>query len=85
MSMSQLCTRRLPTPNELWLSGPPYLMVARIVEVEDRSDAVEGRGANPLVSYVLYDEDGSVLEHVDRVALDAGFWRNFQPLTERQG
>jgi hypothetical protein len=38
-----------------------------------------------VVSYVLYDEDGSVLEVVERAALDDGFWHAFQPLARRQG
>jgi hypothetical protein len=71
--MSQLRTR--PRPAQLWLSRLPYLMIARIVDVDDGTDA-EGT-----VSYVLYDEGGSVLEHVDRATLDDGFWRTFQPLT----
>jgi hypothetical protein len=77
--------RTLPEPNELWLSRPPYLMIARIVDVEEPTGSVDRPGAAPLVSYVLYDEAGSVLEHVRHAVLDSGFWRNFQPLTRRQG
>ena len=75
--MSQLRTR--PRPAQLWLSRLPYPMIARIVDVDGGTDA-EGT-----VSYVLYDEAGSVLEHVDRVALDGGFLHTFQPLTKRLG
>jgi hypothetical protein len=77
--MPQLHTRPAPQPDELWLSRPPYLMIARIVEVEG---GVAGDG---VVSYVLYDEDGSVLEVVERAALDDGFWHAFQPLAPHQG
>jgi hypothetical protein len=70
---------KMPKPGELWLSRPPYLMIARVVDVEERA---LGHG---LVSYKLYDEGGSVLEHIDRAALDDGWWRAFQPLTRRQG
>jgi hypothetical protein len=70
---------KLPQPGQLWLSQPPYLMIARVIDVEERA---HGAG---LVSYNLYDEDGSVLEHVNRASLDDGWWRTFQPLTRRQG
>jgi hypothetical protein len=70
---------KMPQPGELWLSRPPYLMVARVIDVEEPGP---GRG---FVSYKLYDEGGSVLEHVDRASLDDGWWRAFQPLTPRQG
>ena len=70
---------KMPQAGELWLSRPPYLMVARIIDVEEPGP---GRGS---VSYKLYDEAGSVLEHVDRASLDDGWWRAFQPLTPRQG
>ena len=76
--MPQVRTK-MPEPGELWLSRPPYLMIARVIEVE-KPDLDCG-----LVSYRLYDEDGSVLEHVNRAALDDGWWRTFQPLTRRQG
>jgi hypothetical protein len=77
--MAQLRTRPAPQADELWLSRPPYLMIARILEVE------EMQAGQDLVSYVLYDEAGSPLEHVDRAALDTEFWRVFRPLTSRQG
>jgi hypothetical protein len=70
---------KMPQPGELWLSRPPYLMVARVIDVEE-----SGTG-DGFVSYKLYDEGGSVLEHVDRASLDDGWWRAFQPLTRRQG
>jgi hypothetical protein len=73
-----LCTKT-PRPDELWLSRPPYLMIARIVEVEERGP---GRA---LVSYKLYDEAGTVLEHISRAPLDEGWWQAFQPLTRREG
>ena len=76
--MPQLHTT-VPRVDELWLSRPPYLMVARILDVQQTAP---GRG---LVSYTLYDETGSVLEYVRNAALDAGWWRTFQPLTRRQG
>ncbi len=76
--MPQLHTR-MPCVDELWLSRPPYLMIARIVEIEQT-----GPGTG-VVSYVLYDDAGSVLEHVSREALDAGWWGTFQPLTRRHG
>lgn len=70
---------RMPCVDELWLSRPPYLMIARIVEIEQT-----GPGTG-VVSYVLYDEAGSVLEHVSDAVLDDGWWGTFQPLTRRHG
>jgi hypothetical protein len=72
--------RPAPQPDQLWLSRPPYQLIARVVEVEQGDR--EGDGA---VSYVLYDEAGSVLEHVDRAPLDDSWFYAFQPLTKRQG
>ena len=70
---------KMPEPGELWLSRPPYLMVARVIDVEEPA---LGDG---FVTYKLYDEGGSVLEHVEHASLDDGWWRAFQPLTRRQG
>jgi hypothetical protein len=77
--MPPLQTRPAPLPDELWLSRPPNLMIARILSVEEEPVGPDR------VSYVLYDEDGAPLEHVDRAALDAAFWHTFQPLTPRRG
>jgi hypothetical protein len=67
-----------PRPGEVWFGCPPYLLLARIVEVDDhRNPAV--------VSYVLHDEDGSVLERVNHATLDRGWWQSFQPLQRRHG
>jgi hypothetical protein len=68
-----------PRADELWLSRPPYLMIARILEVEERR-----RGAG-VVSYELCDERGAVLEQVHHASLDEGWWNTFQPLVRRQG
>jgi hypothetical protein len=70
---------KIPRVGDLWLSRPPYLMVARVIDVEQTAP---GRG---VVSYKLYDEEGSVLEHVNHAELDAGWWHTFQPLTRRWG
>jgi hypothetical protein len=61
------------------MSMPPYLMIARVLAVEQQPD---GR---KVVSYKLYDQDGYVLEHVEHAELDAGWWRAFRPLTRRFG
>jgi hypothetical protein len=76
--MPQVRTR-LPRPDELWLSRPPYLMIARVLDVEER------RPGGGVVSYELCDEGGSVLEQVHHASLDDGWWRTFQPLVRRQG
>jgi hypothetical protein len=70
--------KSLPRPGEVWLSCPPYLMLARIV-------AVDLDGAPPVVSYELYDDDGEVLQAVEHATLDRGWWRTFQPLEPRYG
>jgi hypothetical protein len=78
--MSRLGLRHLaPAPDQLWLSRPPYLLVARVLAVE------EGADGRRVVSYRLYDEEGFVLEQVEHAALDAGWWQAFQPLVRRYG
>jgi hypothetical protein len=76
--MTSLNLISLPRPGELWLSRPPYLMMARIV-------AVDAAARPAVVSYELFDEDGWVLESVEHAQLDAAWWRTFQPLTRRFG
>jgi hypothetical protein len=76
MTSSRLKT--LPKPGEVWLSCPPYLMMARIVDVDLD-------GENPVVSYELHDDDGSLLQAVEHAALDRGWWRTFQRLEPRFG
>lgn len=67
-----------PKPGELWLSCPPYLMLARIVAVDD--------GAEPaVVSYELHDDNGSLLQAVEHAKLDRGWWRTFKRLEARFG
>lgn len=67
-----------PHPGEVWLSCPPYLLLARIVEVDDRR-------APAMVSYELHDDDGSVLDRVNHATLDRGWWQSFQPLERHYG
>jgi hypothetical protein len=76
----QLALKQIPRPDELWLGRPPDPMIARILEVESGDE--DGRAT---VSYVLYDEQGSSLEHVSGAPLDESWWSAYQPLTERQG
>jgi len=70
--------KTLPKPGEVWLSRPPYLMMARIV-------AVELDSGTPVVSYELHDDDGSLLQAVEHARLDRGWWRTFQRLEPRFG
>lgn len=70
--------KTIPRPGEVWLSCPPYLMLARIVEVDLD-------GETPVVSYELHDDDGSVLTAVEHATLDYGWWRTFQRLERRFG
>jgi hypothetical protein len=70
-------TRALPAPGELWLSCPPYVLIAKILAVEDRRSP-------GVVRYELHDESGNPLERVS-AALDDGWWQAFQPLVRRLG
>jgi hypothetical protein len=78
--MANVRVRPAPLPDELWLSRPPYQLIARVVEVEQADEYGDGA-----VSYVLYDEAGSVLEHVEAAPLDDSWFYAFQPLVKRQG
>jgi hypothetical protein len=71
-------TKTVPKPGEVWLSCPPYLLMARIVEVDTEAEPA-------VVSYELHDDDGSVLHAVEHAALDSGWWRTFQRLEPRFG
>jgi hypothetical protein len=70
--------RTQPQPGDVWLSRAPYLFLAHILEVDDRHDP-------SVVSYVLHDEDGFVLEQVSRAKLDRGWWHSFQPMERHYG
>lgn len=70
--------KTLPKPGEVWLSCPPYLLMARIVDVD-------GEAKPPVVSYELHDDDGSLLQAVEHARLDYGWWRTFQRLQPRFG
>lgn len=72
--------KTLPKPGEVWLSCPPFLMMARIVAVDRDLD-----GKTPVVSYELHDDDGSLLQAVEHATLDYGWWRTFQRLEPRFG
>jgi hypothetical protein len=71
-------TRSIPQPGERWLSCPPYTLIAHVLGVE-RVDGV------PLVSYELQDDDGGVIERIERAVLDDAWWRAFQPMRPRFG
>jgi hypothetical protein len=74
----QRARRPIPSPDTLWLSRPPFVLLARVT-------GVDAGAAPPTVEYDLLDADGSVLcEHV-REELDASWWANFQPLVRRFG
>lgn len=76
--MANPSVKALPTPGEVWLSCPPYLMLAHIVDVDVQADPV-------VVSYELHDDDGSLLQAVEHATLDRGWWRTFQRLEPRFG
>lgn len=68
----------IPHPGEVWLSRPPYLMMARIV-------AVDFEAGSPVVTYELHDDDGSLLQAVEHAAVDEAWWRAFRRLEPRFG
>jgi hypothetical protein len=76
--MARANVKSLPKPGEVWLSCPPYLLMARIVEVDLVAEP-------PVVSYELHDDDGSLLHEVEHATLDHGWWRTFQRLEPRFG
>jgi hypothetical protein len=70
-------TKSIPRPGELWLSYPPYMLIAHILRVEGSEPA--------LVSYELQDDDGCEIESVEHAVLDEAWWRAFQPMHRRRG
>lgn len=71
-------TKSIPRPGETWLSRPPYLMIAHVLEVDRRAKP-------PLVSYALQDVDGELIESIEHALLDEGWWKAFQPMPRRNG
>jgi hypothetical protein len=71
-------TKSIPRPGERWLSCPPYLLIAHILQVDERAEP-------PLVGYELQDDDGFLVECVEHALLDEGWWKAFQPMTRRCG
>lgn len=78
MKQRMVDTKSVPRAGERWLSCPPYMLIAHVHEV------VQGGGL-PLVSYDLQDDDGVVIERVDRAVLDDSWWRAFQPMRRNFG
>lgn len=66
-------TKSIPRPGERRLSCAPYVLIVHIVGIERRAEP-------PVVSYELQDEDRALLESVEHAALDAGWWKTFQPM-----
>jgi hypothetical protein len=71
------CVHRDPIPGELWLSRPPYLLVAHVLEARS--------GTSPIIAYEILDDDGSVLAGPIHEPLDDSWSRNFQPIERRYG
>lgn len=71
-------TQSIPRPGERWLSCPPYLMIAHVIALDERSEP-------PVVSYELQDAEGCFLERVSAAVLDEGWWMTFQPMVRRNG
>jgi hypothetical protein len=71
-------TKSIPRPGERWLSRPPYLLIAHVLEVDERAEVA-------VVSYELQDEEGFLLDRVEHALLDEGWWKSFQPMAHRYG
>jgi hypothetical protein len=78
MNFGMVDTMSVPKRGERWLSCPPYTLIAHVLGVE-QTDGL------PLVSYELQDDDGVIIERVDRAVLDDGWWRAFQPMRQYFG
>jgi hypothetical protein len=76
--MSSPDARTRPHVGDVWISRPPYLFLAHVLDVDERREP-------PVVSYVLHDQDGFMLEQVSQTALDRNWWRAFQPMERRYG
>jgi hypothetical protein len=71
-------TKSIPRPGELWLGGPPYLLIAHVLRVDEHAEP-------PVVSYELQDDEGFLLESVEHALLDEGWWKTYQPMARRYG
>ena len=71
-------THALPVPGTLWLSRPPYLLIARVT-------AVDLAPCGRRVEYELLDDDGSSLSGPVSEPLTSDWWANFQPLERNHG
>lgn len=78
MKPGMVDTKSIPKSGERWLSCPPYTLIAHVLGVEQV-------GGRPRVSYELQDDDGVVIERVDRALLDDGWWKAFQPMRRSFG
>ena len=71
-------TCSMPRPGQLWLSCPPYSMIARVLSVRTDDNT-------PVVSYELLNDEGFLLERIEHAVLDRGWWKVFQPMVRREG
>lgn len=75
-------SRRAPSSHglhseSLWLSRPPYLLLARVLSLVEAGDRTS-------IDYELYDYEGDLLMRVCH-ELDGTWWNDFQPLVRREG
>lgn len=68
---------RNPSAGELWLSRPPFTLMAHVLDARP--------GAQAQIHYNLLDDDGTVLAGPIVERLDESWWHNFQPLERRYG
>jgi hypothetical protein len=65
-----------PSDGQLWLSRPPFLLIAHVLDVDRRAARI---------TYELLDSDGCPLIEPVVEPLEPSWWRNFQPLVRRFG
>jgi hypothetical protein len=70
--------RTMPWPGQLWLSRPPFLLLAQVLSVELQS-------APARVEYQLFDEEGYPLTDPVTEPLGPRWWADYRPLTPRFG
>lgn len=68
-----------PEPDQLWLSRPPFVLLAQV-----RSVAPQRRGQPAMIDYALLDTDGSPLLEICE-PLDSSWWATFKRLIPRYG
>ena len=71
-------SRTPPIAGQLWLSRPPFLLIAKVESVFEYSGRI-------FIEYELLDDDGTPLCGRVTEPLEDSWWASFQPLVRRFG